>query len=203
MIARRARVSDLAQVRDATLLGLSHATDGARIFGGVHRDSLFQDNVVITGGISDRSTYTGSVLVTGTPFIEESLIACKSVSGRARVHQSQLFDAVEIADDAEARNVTLGGNACVYGNARLEGPWTDLESFARIHEGTWTRPPHYVDLGFTVVTECVEGRILIGCRCRSLDYWKQHGTHFAQRMGWTDKQITEALSALDALTSDN
>jgi hypothetical protein len=83
-------------------------------------------------------------------------------------------------------DVTIFGDAHVHGEFSLSGPY-------RIHTGEWTRAPLFKALPFDTFTECVDGRINIGCRCFKIDVFLRKGADLArQHFGWTDVMIEQA-----------
>lgn len=179
-ISRNSVVKGNAIVRDARLVNESCADEHCKIF----------------GGTLDNAYVAGSTIVAGDVFIgERSVARCKAISGHARVTRSQLEGIVEVFDDAIVDQVRLSDGVMVYGNAKLWGPW-ELGGFARIHEGLWWRAPITVELDHTCVTECVNGRIIIECRCRTREYWLKHGPAFGRRAGWTEAQVEAAFNVI-------
>jgi hypothetical protein len=122
-------------------------------------------------------------------------VGCKSISGTPQIFGSILRDLVEVWDSPRLVSVQLFDAVMVYGDARLFGPWT-LGGFARLHEGDWMRPPRTVKLEHAYLTECIEGKITIECRCRSRAYWIEHGPKFGRRNDWTENQIEQTLEVI-------
>lgn len=179
-ISRDSIAQGNAIVRDARLLNGSCADEDCQIF----------------GGTLDRAYVGGKTLVAGDPLLaEETIVKCKSISGRPRIFHSILGGIVDVFDEPTIAEVNLVDGVMVYGDAMLVGPW-ELGGFARIHEGVWCRPPRYVQLEHAVITECVDGKLLIECRCRTRDYWLKHGPKLARRDGWSEKQIEETFAAV-------
>lgn len=187
-ISKDSVVKDRARVRDATLINQSCAADDSQIL----------------GGTLDRAYVGGKTITAGNPLLCDQTIAqCRSISGAPKIYSSVLTDIVEIWDTPQLVRVHLREGVYVYGDAKLFGPW-ELGGFARIHEGTWMRPPRYVKLEHAVVTECIEGRLLVECRCRTREWWLKFGPDLAQRDGWSEAQIEATMTAVrnfDALAT--
>jgi hypothetical protein len=179
-ISRDSTVQGHARVRDARLEDESCADEQCQIFGGTLR----------------RSYVLGQTIVAGNPLIaDESVLKCKSVSGRAQLFNAKLGGIVEVWDQPTIANVHLFDAVMVFGNARLFGEW-ELGGFARIHENVWMRPPAWYKMDHCVITECVEGKLLIDCRCRTREWWLRFGPAHARRAGWSEVEIEETLCAV-------
>jgi hypothetical protein len=168
-------------VRDARLFCHSTVGEQAQVYGGTFRHSFVG----------------GRTVVAGAPDVQNSIIRAASISGTPRITNCRIEEAVEVWDSPTLTGVALRGGVYVYGDARLSGGW-ECGGLARIHEGDWRRPPVSVDLGFAVVTECVDGKVLIDCSCRRRDLWLKHGAGIARREGWTTGQYRQAMALLEA-----
>jgi hypothetical protein len=159
-------------------------------------DSCADEDCQILGGTLDRAWVGGKTVVAGNPLLAaESLIACKRISGAPKIFNSILRDLVEVSDSPVLVHVQLLDAVMVYGRVRLLGPWT-LGGFARMHEGDWMRPPRTVKLEHACLTECIEDKIMIECRCRTRAWWLQHGPKFGRRNDWTEDQIEQTLEVI-------
>jgi hypothetical protein len=177
--------------RDSIAQGNAIVRD-ARLLNG----SCADENCMILGGTLDRSYVGGKTVVAGDPLLaEETVVKCKVISGSPHIYHSMLGGIVEVCDEPTIAEVHLFDGVMVYGTAKLIGPW-ELGGFARIHEGDWMRPPLYVQLEHAVITECIDGKLLIECRCRTREYWLRHGPAFGRRAGWSEKQIEETFEAV-------
>lgn len=177
-------VDSLAQgnsrIRDARLLNASVADEDCQIY----------------GGTLDQSYVGGRTVLAGSPLLcEQTVVKCKAITGKARLYHAQASGIVEIFDSPTVAEVHLFDGVMVYGSPKLIGPW-ELGGFSRIHEGTWTRPPLFVALTHTYVTECVADKLLIECRCRTRAYWLRHGPAFGRRCGWSEEEIQKTLFAV-------
>lgn len=180
-VSKDSIVQGNASVRDARLLNASCVDEDAQVF----------------GGVLDQAYVGGRTIVAGNAFLGEQTIArCCSITGNARVTRSRIEGVVRIYDDAVVDQVRLFDGLMVYGTARLYGPW-QLGGFSRLHEGVWYRPPRYVELDHAVITECVDNRLLIECKCKPKTWWLRFGTAFGRRQGWTDEQIAITFDAVE------
>jgi hypothetical protein len=83
-------------------------------------------------------------------------------------------------------DVTIFGDAHVHGDFVLSGPY-------RIHTGEWTRPPLLKVLPFDTFTECVDGKVNIGCRCFRIETFLRKGAELArEHFKWTDEMVEQA-----------
>ena len=173
---------DSCQIRDAEIVQ-SVIAENARVFGG----KIF-------------NSYVGKkVVIAGNPYIKDSIITCRNITGRPNITRSVITGNSEVADNAlligtAERPLVVRDNALVYGNVELVGGF-DIYGMMRVNYGRWTRPPHYVDLGFCSITESKLGA-MIDCRDRTFDYWFNHGPKLGVRWGWTKEHVASALLAL-------
>jgi hypothetical protein len=195
----RGLILDHADLNKAAYLSLDSIAQGnsrvrdARLLNGSCADGDCQ----IYGGTLDRAYVGGRTVVAGSPLLcEETVVQCKAITGAAKLIHAHLGGIVEIFDAPTIAEVHLFDGVMVYGTPKLIGPW-ELGGFSRIHEGAWTRPPLYVPLEHTYITECVDGKLLIECRCRSREYWLRHGPNFGRRAGWSESQILETVNAVE------
>lgn len=195
---------DNADLNKAAYLSLDSIAQGnakvrdARLLNGSCADLDCQ----ILGGTLDRAYVGAKTIVAGNPLLAEETVAiCKSISGAPKIYHSQLAGIVEIYDSPTIAEVHLFDGVLVYGtDTKLIGPW-ELGGFARMHEGTWLRPPLYIALEHAIITECVDGKLLIECRCRSRAWWLKFGPRFGRRYGWTEEQIAETQNAVENFDS--
>jgi hypothetical protein len=180
-VSRDSAVLENARVRDAVLRNGSGAAGSCCIYEATLDEAYVAGRTIVAG----REVFVG----------EKSIVECRSVSGRARITRSYVGGLVEVFDDAVVDQVYLDDAVMVYGNAKLFGPFV-IAGFARIHEGTWSRAPLQLKLPHCHLTECIEDRILIECRCRTRAYWLRHGAAFGRRNGWTEDQIEETVEII-------
>lgn len=166
-------------VRDARLFNASRAGGLARIL----------------GGSFDHSAIVGETVVGGFPTVKNSILDCHTISGRPTITNSRILDLVEIWDTPVIEGIIARDAVAIYGTARCVGPWT-VGGRARIHEGTWTRPPRTLDLEFCYLTECRDDRILIDCRCRPRNWWIEHGHAYGHKNGWPAPFLEQAMRAI-------
>lgn len=198
----RGQIFDDAEVSISTLLEDSIALDSCQIRDAEVVESVIAENARVFGGKFFRSYAGKNVVVAGNPFVRESIISCRNITGKPSITRSVILGNAEVADEAiligtTERPLLVKENALVYGNAELRGGF-DIYGKMRINSGVWTRPPHYVDLGFCSITESKLGA-MIDCRDRTFDYWFKHGPRLAERWGWKKEHIVSALLALRAI----
>jgi hypothetical protein len=193
----RGFVLDDAEVsRAAHLSRDSAAIERARVRGArLSCHSTAGGDAQVYGGTFTHAHVGSRVVVAGAPEVSNSIIRCASVSGAPVINNSVLEEAVEVWDAPVLDRVRLTGGVYVYGTAHLSG--FALGGFARVHEGEWTRPPLSVNLGFCVVTECVEGRVLVDCSCRVLSTWLKHAGAIGARNGMTREQVQLVVRLLE------
>lgn len=171
------------QLRDCVVKDSSTVGERARIFGG---------NII-------RSMISADVVIAGDPFITESVIRGKSISGKPDLYRVIFYGGAEIAgtpiiSGIGRHGILINEHALVYGDAVLEGNFT-INGNMRVATGRWERAPRYRDLGFVSVTESKLGA-MVDCRDRTESYWTLHGPKLARRWGWSEKQIAETLLAV-------
>ncbi len=173
------------QLRDCEVLSYSVVTGNARVFGGT---------VV-------NSYVGGDIVVAGDPGIINSILTNRSVTGRAMLNYVVADRFAEVSDSADIHGLSksdpifLTDAALVYGKAKLKGSFI-LSGQCRVHEGEWFRAPKHVNLGFMGVTECVDGKVLVDCRCRPAEYWIKFGAKLGRRWGWSEQQIAATIQAV-------
>lgn len=176
-ISRDSSASGFAKLRDCSLIS-SKAAGECQIYGG----SFFS------------STITGRTIVAGKPSVRNSVIDCSEVSGTACIDGSALLGSTEICDEPLIRDAILR-DAIVYGKPYI---WSqcDREFTGRIHEGMWISPPKHINLPWCDLSECIDGKVLLDCRCRTVDYWLRHGPKLAKRWDWSQDQIDVTLETI-------
>jgi hypothetical protein len=146
--------------------------------------------------------------------IDNSHVFCEEVTaggpGYLTVSHSELYEKVVVRDRAELRHVIATGQARVVGTAKVTGDAENkilLSGLMHLHEGEWLVAPRYAEVGradgpiHVGVTECVAGKINVGCWCRPMEWWlardARKGWRFAQNLlGWSDAEIAEVRAAL-------
>lgn len=196
----RGRLCDDAECNSAVYLSVdSVAAQSAKLRDCRLEDSRADGNCQIYGGMITASHITGRTIVAGNPNIVHSFVICSEVSGHPTIIDAHLTGTTEVCDSPFLRGkpgepLTLK-DAVVYGSPTVEGCFTVT---GRVHEGRWTRAPGYKKLPWCDVTECVDGKVLLDCRCRSIEYWFNHGPKLAARWGWSDEMIKETLDVIES-----
>jgi carbonic anhydrase/acetyltransferase-like protein (isoleucine patch superfamily) len=209
-VSRKVRVEPPAKVSDgAEVSGFGLITGDSWI----HGQAIVMDSPRIES--CDVRAYS---IISGSPYIFESLIDEHAIiSGRASITQSQIQGTVRVHDDAVINRSIIEGNAMVSKNALVQnsriggnvivvgGELHDvsLEHNERIHEGVWYRAPRHVDSPDTpmAMTECIHGKVIIGCVCRSANWWKQNDKLMQEKYGWTDEAVQWVWQNIDWVSS--
>lgn len=186
-LSKDSKAVENSKIRDSEIREGSVISGNARIFGGkVYRSFIGKDTVVC-----------------GNPEVRNSVLMCASVTGSPYLLHvvasgiSEVSDNVVIAGKSILEPITLTGAALVYGNTQLRGSF-NLHSQMRVSGGTWTRAPHYIDLGYASITESKLG-CMVDCRDRTFEYWEKHGGKFGGRFGFSGPEIKEILAAIQEI----
>ena len=178
-ISQDSQATHYAKLRDCKLYDQSSAEDYCQVYGGEFH----------------RSIIKGQTIVAGSPYVEKSVLWCSEVSGKPSIKRSYLYGNTEVCDSPTIYHAQLC-NAIVYGSPAIDGSLNRAVFTGRIHEGVWTRPPKHIELGWCSLTECIDGKIILACRCRSKEYWVDHGAKLAKRWEWSDEQIKITLETI-------
>ena len=193
------KVKDHAEVRgEVSLRSASLISGEARVFDQVDLfESVISGNARVSGNVEMAHSHVGALAqvsgrqvrmlqsVVGGDAVINGVITLKNtlVNAKARV-----YDFVSVIDS------TVTDCATVCESARLEGITACRDM--RIHEGVWTRPPKYIDTGKVQMTECVDGKVIIGCQCRSIKWWYDHAEGMAQLYGLTAVELDRLREAM-------
>lgn len=166
------------------------------------KDSIAAENCVIRDAtVVNGSRVTGSARVLGGTLITAFVGGNSSVSGKAHIRNAIIKDYAQVYDWAQIIGqsglISIEGAASVYGHAVLEGAFR-LYGKMRVNSGIWTRAPRYVDLGFESITESKLGA-MVGCRDRTVEYWRRHGHKLAPRWGYSLEQADSMMRAVMAV----
>lgn len=190
----RGRLYDDAEANRGVYLDKTSSASGfAKLRDCELRDTRARERCQIFGGLFRSSEIAGKVLIAGSPTIAESVIACREISGTPVILNSVLLGNAEIWDAPYIEDCTIKGDALIYGDAQLRHC---LIEAGRVHEGQWRRPPKYIKLPWADLTECVDGKVLLDCRCRTTDYWLKHGAKLARRWDWSEEMIEITLETI-------
>lgn len=165
-----------AKLRDCKILDGSTATDTCQIYGGTYRGSIIK----------------GRTICAGEPLVNNSTLDCLEVSGRPTIWNSDILGTTEICDTPVINGI-IAQDAVIYGSPLLLGTFTVT---GRVHEGTWTRPSKHIKLPWCDLSECIDGKVLLDCRCRTVDYWLRHGAKLAQRRDWSEDMVSVTLDTI-------
>lgn len=169
-IDKSSSASGMAKLRDCRLVVGSRAEESCQIYGGQYLNS----------------TIAGHTICAGDPRVFNSTLRCSEVSGTPQIWNSDLVGTTEVCD-SPVLNGVIAKDTIIYGDPKITGTFTVT---GRIHEGVWLRPPKHIKLPWAEMTECVDGKLILACRCRTIDYWLRHGTKLARRWDWSDDQIS-------------
>lgn len=182
LVAGRAIITDKVVIANSQILGYAIVTGGPVI-----EDSLIDQHALITG---------------------EALISDSTVSGTAQVHgfasiTGSIIDGnAVVRDSAVVLNSHIHGNVEVLETAGVEG--IALERNERVHEGRWTRAPRHMSspAATMAMTECIDGKVIIGCVCRHVDWWKKHDKMMQRKFGWSDEAVKWVWDNIDEVAYD-
>lgn len=175
-ISRDSSASGQSKLRDCWLAEGSHAKDHCQIYGGQYCSTEIR----------------GKTICAGSPNVTGSLLDCWEVSGNVHIVGASLLGSTEVCDNAWIQDATLR-DAIVYGDVRIAGK---KEFTGRIHEGLWLWPPKHIKLPWCDLSECIDGKVILDCRCRHYDYWMRHGAKLARRWGWEKDMIEMTLDTI-------
>ena len=194
---------------------IEHAevTGAGKIFG----DSWVRDNAIVAGSPHiERSNVEGYSIVTDSPFIFDSTIREHAlITGSPSITGSQISGTARVYDDAVVNGSIVDGNAMVSKNALVQHSHlhgqvivtggelhgVSLERTERVHEGVWYRAPNHKAHPSVpmAMTECIHGRVIIGCLCRSIDWWKHNANKMQEEYGWTDEAVRWIWDNIDSM----
>lgn len=175
-IDKTSSASGFAKLRDCKLLDGSTAANTCQIYGGTYR----------------RSIIKGRTICAGDPLVNNSTLDCLEVSGRPTIWNSAIFGTTEICG-TPVTNGIVAQDAVIYGSPSLLGSFTIT---GRVHEGTWTRAPKHIKLPWCDLSECVDGKILLNCYCRSMGWWLRFGPKVAKKWDWAEDMISVTLDTI-------
>lgn len=181
------RVSGNSSIINSSLIA-SHARDSIII------NSSLQNSQVRDSHIVNSSIFGSSLL--------------RSVTADAQITGSKLADCIIaglFGQTPELDSVNLD-DCIIEGACRLIGPWR-LSGTARIHEGEWYRAPRVRTISsengvIVTITECINGKALIGGYCRDIRRWQRSGSKVGLRLGWPAELVREACLFGDELLDD-
>jgi NDP-sugar pyrophosphorylase family protein len=193
-VGEGARVSDEAEVMGVCrITGKSKVEDHAQIHGAAH----ITDSHLISNSLASGIVWLYKSVVSGNASLHDRAQGLHSMfldsavaSGDVRASSSEMSGQSRLLERAHIFEVTMRDRSVVCGTAEVEGNIT-LDRHMRIHEGSWTRAPHYVDGRAVQMTECIEGRVIIGCQCHPVKWWKEHGYGMGRLYGWTREETAE------------
>lgn len=175
-ISRDSSAAGMAKLRDCRLKDGSIAQGECQIYGGIYRGS----------------TIKGRTVCAGYPLAVNCDLDCSEVSGVPTIYNSGLFGTTEVCDSPLINGI-VADNAIIYGSPSLLGTF---KVTGRVHEGTWTRPPKHIKLPWCDLSECIDGKLLLDCRCRTIEYWLRHGPKLAKRWDWSHDMIDVTLETI-------
>jgi|ERR1051326_4144372 carbonic anhydrase/acetyltransferase-like protein (isoleucine patch superfamily) len=167
-------------------------------------NSTAQRLAIISGNacVNRSSLITGTARVLGDSVVNNSVIAeTAAVGDRAFVADSLILGRARVMDAAEVVGCIVESTAIVRGGSVLEGIHVDKDYL--FHEGLWRRLPWFYgrpDERYPI-QECVEGRILIGCLCATVDEWLSDAARRLafQRFSISEENVEEYLRILRGL----
>jgi len=166
----------MAKLRDCRLTGNSEARDECQVYGGFFHASII----------------AGKTIVAGHPKVVGSALRCSEVSGSPVIRYSFLQGSTEVCDFPDIKRSRLT-DCIVYGNPVISDV---IATGGRIHEGIWFRPPKHIKLPWCELTECIDGKVILDCRCRTIDYWLRHGPKLGKRFDWSHDMIDVTLETI-------
>jgi len=204
---------------EAAVMHGAHVAGGARLEGrtGVGGTAVVVDSIVIDSTIGKVLTAEESYRVDGQlfqpnfPFVVNAYVAGRSrienqfILGHpeepVRLWNCWLEDASQVRDTARLSHTHLLHHATICGDASVIGEGDSTITLDRrhyVHTGEWIIAPKYFEVGDDTdpagihvgITECVAGRVNVGCFCveieKLLDHIENHGTRsrLARRYGW-------------------
>jgi hypothetical protein len=176
----------------------SSASGSAKLRDCVLFDAQASSNAQVYGGHYWLSTIGGETVCAGRPTVRNSILICSEVSGRPALNRVHAVGTTEICDNP----VLIGtdddylvlSNAIIYGNPVIQGAFTVT---GRVHEGVWTRPPKHIKLPWCDLSECVNGKMLLDCYCRPVEWWLRFGPRIAKKWDWNQDQIDVTLETIE------
>ena len=191
----------------------SEVTGSGRVF----NDSIIRDRAIVTDSPHiERSNVEGYAIVTGSPFIYNSVIHEHAlVTGAPNITQSEIKGTARIKDSAQINGSIVDGNASVSGKALVQHSHlhghvyvtggelhgVSLVRTERVHEGVWHRAPNHMAHPSVpmAMTECIDNKVIIGCLCRSIHWWKQNAAKMQEEYGWTDEAVQWIWDNIDSM----
>lgn len=169
------RALGFAKLRDCELRNGSQAAGHSQIYGGKFY----------------ASSILGETICAGSPDVSDSILICSEVSGSPVLDHVHAVGNTEICDTPELVGTEseplLLTNAIIYGSPCVHG---DFKVTGRVHEGTWTRAPKHIKLPWCDLSECIDGKMLLNCWCRPVEWWLRFGPQKARdEWSWSEDQI--------------
>jgi carbonic anhydrase/acetyltransferase-like protein (isoleucine patch superfamily) len=206
-------ISRRVRVEDSSVLELAEVTGSGKILA----QSRIAGNAIVTDSPHiEASDILGYSIVTGSPFISKSSIDEHAlITGTPRIIESAVRGTARVKDEAVVSGSVVDGNASVSGKAivndshlhghvfvtggELHG--VSLERTERVHEGVWYRAPNHKAHPSVpmAMTECVDNKVIIGCLCRSVHWWKENATKMQEEYGWTDEAVSWVWANIDSM----
>lgn len=181
--------NEYAQITGSSRVGQrSVITNFGKVMENAELRNSFVYNHARVGGSSRvfHSQLHDTCDVRGDCFVEHSNIKDNAIiSDKAQVSFCVIGCNARVLDNAKLYNVTFRSevNGDVNNTITIEGEavlefergWSELYPGTRVHEGRWLRPPLVIDTPVFPMIEGVGDRVQIGCRNRTIDYWKRMG----------------------------
>jgi NDP-sugar pyrophosphorylase family protein len=190
VIGDHAEVRGLVDLFDKSTIG-----DNARVFDSVRLSrsiigghSFVGGNVwMINSSVTDHAHVTGNAQLVGSNVMGHAV-----VNGEVRLIDAMVSDDARVYDNAAVNGCIVRQEATVCETAVLKGNFT-VDKSMRIHEGVWTRPPKFVEGGQVQMTECIDGKIIIGCQCHALSWWREHAYAMGRLYNWSEVDVARFI----------
>lgn len=181
-IDRTSSASGSAKLRDCRLLHGSSAEDRVQVYGGEFYGTLIK----------------GDTIVAGNPEVHGSVLWCSEISGSPYLRWVRAIGNTEICDSPRLSGLPTEPNlelrnAIIYGSPTIEG---SFKVTGRVHEGTWTRAPKHIKLPWVDLSECVDGKILLNCYCRKVEWFLRFGHRLAGKWSWSADMVDVTMETI-------
>jgi carbonic anhydrase/acetyltransferase-like protein (isoleucine patch superfamily) len=211
-IARQVRVEPPAQVSEQAEVSGSGLIAG---FSEIKGNAILSDGPTIHDSIVD-----GYCIISGTPYIHDSFVAEHAlITGDVSITGSAIGGTARVKDNAIINKSIVDGNALVAKNALVQNSHlhgqsvvlggevhgVNLERTERVHEGIWYRNPKHMAHPSVpmAMTECIDNKVIIGCLCRSVPWWKQNAERMQEEYGWPDEAVKWIWANIDTMHQQN
>ncbi len=197
-----AKISDGAEITGTGLIcGASHVCNEALVADSPRIvDTTVAQYAIVTGNpYLYRSLINSHAIITGEPTITQSQVGGTArVNDKAQVNRSIVEGNALVGRDAIVQESVLMGNTAVLGG-QIHG--VKLTRSQRVHEGVWYRAPRYTEspVAALSMTECVNGKVIIGCLCRSVSWWKANAEKMQEEYGWGNLAVQWVRDNIDRL----